>query len=251
MPPRNRRTLLVQTSGFPTGTSSAAIFKFMVAKFGADRLDVIQFCPGSLVRGTFFQEESKAEFEEAGFVLLGDVRCEIICTIYTFALVFGFPTEGSLASVISVLQTFGDVKSVDHQQWVGHFIKTGTLRVRIIGDSTHIPQFLVTDGIPCKVWYREQPLHCDIYSEPHKVAPCPMLGKCMKGHKEGHVHRECPNLWLSTSAPSPVGLADPVNPTPAEASTHDIEESSNSSEASDRVNQAGRPFVCGLPAVTI
>lgn len=110
MPPRNRRTLLVQTSGFPTGTSSAAIVKFMVAKFGADRLDVIQFCPGSLVRGTFFQEESKAEFEEAGFVLLGDVRCEIICTIYTFALVF----EGSLASVISVLQTFGDVKSVDH-----------------------------------------------------------------------------------------------------------------------------------------
>lgn len=141
--------------------------------------------------------------------------------------------------------------------------------MRIIGDSTHIPRFLVIDGIPCKVWYQEQSLRCDIYSEPHKVAPCPMLGKCMKGHKEGHVHHECPNLWLSTSAPSPVGLADPVNPTPAEASTHDIEESSNSSEASDdeleqsvelvlkcspptdRVNQAGRPFVRGLPTVTI
>ena len=167
------------------------------------------------------------------------------------------PTEGSLASVISVLQTFGDMKSVDHQQWVGHIIKTGTLGVRFIGDSTHIPRFLVMDVIPCKVWYREQPLRCDIYSEPHKVAPCAMLGKCMKGHKEGHVHRECPNLWLSTSAPSLLGLADPVNPTLAGASTHDIEESSNSSEASDdeseqsvelvlkcspptdRVNQAG------------
>ena len=104
MPPRNCRTLLVRTSAFPTGTFSDAIFKLMVDKFGTDQLDAVQFCPGGLVRLTFFREETKAEFEEAGSVLLGDVRCEITCTISTFALVFGFPAEGSLDSVISVLQ---------------------------------------------------------------------------------------------------------------------------------------------------
>ena len=117
---------------------------------------------------------------------------EITRTISTFALVFGFPAEGSLDSVISFLQKFGEVKSVDLQQWVGHSIKTDTLRVRIIRRSTHIPRFLSIDGIRCKVWYREQPLRCDICSGPHKVASCPMRGKCMKCHKEGHVRRDCP-----------------------------------------------------------
>ena len=233
MPPCNRRTLLVRTSGFPTGTPSDAIFKLMVEKFGADQLDAVQFCPGGLVRGTFFREETKAEFEEAGSVLLGDVRCEITRTISTFALVFGFPTEGSLDSVISFLQKFGEVKSVDHQQWVGHSIKAGTLRVRIIRHSTHIPRFLSIDGIRCKVWYREQPLPCDICSGPHKVASCPMRGKCMKCHKEGHVRRVFPVVWRSTHASSPVDSSDPVDPTPAEASTHDLEDSSSSGATSD------------------
>jgi len=177
MPPGNCRTLLVQASGFPTATSSDAIFKLMVEKFGGD-----QFCPGGLVRVSFFQEGTNAEFDEAGFVLLGGVRCEIMRTISTFALVFGFLAEGSLASVTSVLQKFVDVKFVDQQQWVGHSIKTGTLRVRIIRRSPHIPRFLVIDGIRWKVWYREQPLCCDICSEPHKVASCPMCRKCMKCH---------------------------------------------------------------------
>lgn len=73
MPSRNRRTLLVKTSGFPAGTSSDAIFKLMVEKFGADQLDAVQFCPGNLVCVTFFREDTKAEFEEAGSVLLGGV----------------------------------------------------------------------------------------------------------------------------------------------------------------------------------
>ena len=237
MPPRNRRTLLVRTSGFPSGTSSDAIFKLMVEKFGADELDAVQFCPGGLVRVTFLREGTKAEFEEAGSVLLGDVRCEITRTISTFALVFGFPAEGSLDSVISVLQKFGEVKSIDHQQWVGHSIKTGTLRVRIIRRSTHIPRFLSIDGIRCKVWYREQPLRCDICSGPHKVASCPMRGKCMKCHKEGHIRRDCPVIWRTTPASSPVDSSDPVDPTPAEASTHDLEDSSSSGGSSDDESQ--------------
>ena len=160
MPPRNRRTLLVRTSGFPAETPSDAIFKLMVEKFGVDELGAVQFCPGGLVRVTFFREGTKAEFEEAGSVLLGDVRCEITCTISTFSLVFGFPAKGSLDSVISVLQKFGEVKSVDHQQWVGHSIKTGTLRVRIIRLSTHIPRFLSIDGICAVIFVKWPPVPC-------------------------------------------------------------------------------------------
>ena len=125
------------------------------------------------------------------------------------------------------------MKSVNHQQWVGHSIKTGTLRVRIIRRSTHIPRVLSIDGIRCKVWYREQPSRCDICSGPHKVASCPMRGKCMKCYKEGHVRRDCPVVWRTTPASSPVDSSDPVDPTPAEASTHDLEDSSSSGETSD------------------
>ena len=76
-------------------------------------------------------------------------------------------------------------------------------------------------------------LRCDICSGPHKVASCPMRGNCMKCHKEGHVRRDCPVVWRTTPASSPVDSSDPVDATPAQASTHDLEDSSSSGETSD------------------
>ena len=148
MPPRNQGTLLVRTSGFPAGTQSDVIFKLMAQKFGGDSVDASQFCPGGLTRVTFRNEEAKVAYEEDGSILLGDIKCDILRTIPSFVLAFGFPFEGSEASVINALKPYGNVKSIEHQTWVGHTIKTSTSRVHIVRNS-HVPPFLVCYKFDC------------------------------------------------------------------------------------------------------
>lgn len=47
----------------------------------------------------------------------GAVRCNVIRTLPTFALVYGFPFEGSNNDVKEVLSCYGQVRSLEHQSW--------------------------------------------------------------------------------------------------------------------------------------
>ena len=91
MPPRNRRTLLVRTSGLPAETPSDAIFKLMVEKFGAHELDAVQFCPGGLVRVTFFREtkELKQNLRKLAlsFWVVLDVKLHVLFPLLPWSLV--------------------------------------------------------------------------------------------------------------------------------------------------------------------
>ena len=44
----------------------------------------------------FLQGNEKASLEEAGFVAFGPVRCDVICTLPTFALVHGSPLRAQM-----------------------------------------------------------------------------------------------------------------------------------------------------------
>ena len=67
-----------------------------------------------------------------------------------------------------------------------------------------------------KVWYRDQPLQCDICNGNHKVSECDLRGKCRRCRQEGHFSRNCPILWGHTD--NVVPRVSPVSdPTPAEA----------------------------------
>ena len=51
-----------------------------------------------------------------------------------------------------------------------------------------IPRNIVIDGVKCHVWYKGQPLVCDICNNNHKAADCPLKGKCREA---GHFVRNC------------------------------------------------------------
>ena len=72
---------------------------------------------------------------------------------------------------------------------------------------------MTIDGIKCRVWYKSQPLVCDICSNNHKAADCPLRGKCRPCHQAGHFVRDYPEpVWFipgSNDAPSSTPLVAP------------------------------------------
>ena len=56
---------------------------------------------------------------------------------------------------------------------------------------------IIIDGMNCRVWYKGQPLVCDLCSNNHKAADCPLKGKCRRCHQAGNFVRNCPKpVWF-------------------------------------------------------
>ena len=58
--------------------------------------------------------------------------------------------------------------------------------------SRNIPRNIVINGVKCRVWYKGQPLVCDICPNNNKAADCPLRGKWRRCHQAGYFERECP-----------------------------------------------------------
>ena len=68
--------------------------------------------------------------------------------------------------------------------------------------KNEIPRNIVIDGVKCLVWYKGQPLACDICNNNHKGADCPIKGKCHRCHQAGHFVRNCPKpVWFVPGNP--------------------------------------------------
>lgn len=70
-------------------------------------------------------------------------------------------------------------------------IRTGTILLDVILNH-HIPRTLQVGTLRVKVWYRDQPLSCDICHGPHRVSDCDLRGKCRRCGEGGHFARACP-----------------------------------------------------------
>ena len=146
-------------------------------------------------------------------------------------LVFHLPYELDNEAIKAALMRFGPVHSVRHQHHPETDIHTGTRIVRMIREAP-IPRHFYVDDWSAKVWYRGQPVECDICGEGHVSRVCPLRGKCRFCKEAGHFARNCPNRdrddWGevppvgATATNGEGGPAVPAGPAPSNSAGADL-----------------------------
>ena len=216
MAPRSwTRTIDIECKDFPTGTLSSDVVQWVFDYFKTEHPEFkvvsVQQCSGRVARVTVDKgcEAARPALEELGEVTIHGVQCFVLRPEppqprLVNVLVYQYPYEFPNISVADALDKFGAVKEVQFQHWTNlPEVSTGTRVVRMVVDK-EIPRFLVIRGVRCKVWYRDQPLTCDICKKGgHKASACPDKGKCLRCHEPGHVVRHCPNPWGKKANPAP------------------------------------------------
>ncbi len=130
----------------------------------------------------------------------------------TVVNLFDYPFEGEDDKIEDVLSDFGEIRRIRHQSYVScSDVFTGTRLVSIVlkGGCT-LPRYISIDGYHCRMWYRGQPLICNLCAlQGHKSANCPNKDKCRRCGETGHFARACPNPWGS-NPPTDASVAPPV-----------------------------------------
>ena len=110
-------------------------------------------------------------------------------------LVYNYPFDAPNAPITSALGIYGTIQTVCFQYWTNlPEFATGTriVRMNLMGC---IPCFVMIGRYRCKVWYRAQPIYCDICKESTHIAfNCPFKGKCLACKEIGHVACQCPTV---------------------------------------------------------
>ena len=181
-------------------------------------ISAIQIVPGGVCKVTFESAGVKQDLCSRDICNVGGVECRVLnhAKRVTQVQVHHYPFENDVDPLFRVLSPFGEVKRTRFQHWTNiPEIPTGTILLDVILNH-HIPRTLQVGKLRVKVWYRDQPLCCDICSGPHRVTDCDLRGKCRRCGEEGHFARACPRPWARTAdaASHTSGGADP---TPAEA----------------------------------
>ena len=195
------RSIDIKLGVFPEGTSifdTAKALRDYFAKEADFEVVAIQQCPNRIARVTFEEggEAAKADFQDEGSIRIFGVECEVVSPAPPVekVLVYNFPYENSDGPVHRVLSDYGSVEGISYQTWVGlPGIHTGTRVVKMVRSSP-IPRSLVIGGVRCKIWYRGQPVTCDVCREVgHVAAKCPNKGRCFHCRQQGHLARDCPD----------------------------------------------------------
>ena len=150
------------------------------------------------IRVTFKTVEGLEAAKRLDGVHLFGIWCRILGggPPLTMVHVFDYPFEESDSVVSNAFGDFGEVKKVKIQSSIGEpEIFTGTRLVSMVL-RTNPPRSLLLGGYLCRVWYKGQPLVCNLCSvQGHKSANCPNKDRCRLCGKNGHFARQCRDAW--------------------------------------------------------
>ena len=115
-----------------------------------------------------------------------------------------YPFEAPDADIRSVLSKFGQIKGLRYQSFPGYSnVKTGSRIVRMVVER-EIPSQQSIRGYPCRVWYKGQPIRCNVCREVgHLAASCPNKGLCRRCKEPGHTAGQCKKAWNTAQVSVP------------------------------------------------
>lgn len=191
------RTVVVDLHDFPPNFEWGDIAKRFYDQNGEDYpTDAIQIVPGGFCKVTFKSLESKISLcgQESltfGGVLNYTKRVTKVQILY-------YPVKADLDPLGNVLAQYGEIKKHRFQHWADMTEDSTGTRLFDMILNCDIPRTLKVDQSRVKVWYRDQPLQCDICNGNHEVSECDLCGKCRRCRQEGHFSRNCPVPWGHT-----------------------------------------------------
>ena len=205
------RTLTIRGDRKLREFSQAVVLEDILENLKEHHVCSVQFLLGGEIRITFESALDRDAVLCRGPLELKGVRCRFLegGPPSTLVHVLYLPFEQSNDAVRLALAQYGEVKSVRMQHFPGHpGVATGTRLVSVLLERDP-PRDLFIAGTICRLWFRGQPLICNICSERgHKAAVCPNKGACFRCKQKGHFARECRNAW--GTAPQEPPPAAPV-----------------------------------------
>ena len=165
-----KHTAVFKLGPFPPEFSRDDIAKAFYDEFSSDYTVLsIQIVPGGVVKVYFNSAEAKKGICSWKAMIVSGVECQVLnfSERSTLVQVHHYPAEGNDDDLVNVSKEFGEVIGIRSQQLVGlENITTGT-HLCEMKLSRDIPRNLRFDKMRLKVWYRGQPLECDICKGEH------------------------------------------------------------------------------------
>ena len=180
------KTVTLVVKEIPQDLSRVALVELLRERFKTWVLKAVQFLPGMRAQLTFDSTEAKLAIEKQEFVFVGIHKCPILGggPRGENVLVFHYPYERDEETLKTGLNRFGSVLSVRHQSYPSVDVHTGTRLVRMVRNG-RIPRFLNFGDHQCKVWYRGQPIKCDICGRVTSLATAPLRASAIPASKRG------------------------------------------------------------------
>ena len=184
------RSADLKVNCFAENVTNTGIVKIVIVKILS-----VQQCPGKIARVIFQDRDAYAMIRLRGELQMNGVKVAVLPLLpppppnWVNVIVYGLPYDAPSSYVEDALRFLARFRRFQRYLHLTD-VATGTRIVRI--DLKHpIPRFVKIHSYRCKVWYRGQPIHCDICRESsHLAFNCPFKGKCLARGGTGHFARK-------------------------------------------------------------